>query len=272
MPAQAETVTGLPAPDLTAVGATVSVTTSDGEAVNLGPGIPSLQKSQLPASVFFNMNEQAGITLENGDVLTGYENASADSMVYDTMFFGTRGGSYDFLLSAMADNNNPFGLTLGSASASARLTFEMEVTQPSLFTGDPFEVPVTVTGKTSGNGDTSFEVSVVDSTGKLIYDTGRFTAGDAIDESLFLTVGQVYTVTTQANVFVAGDGNANLSIDPLVEIDPNFASAKDYALYFSPGLFPAAPEASTWVMMVLGFSGLGFVGYRTSRKAASIAV
>ena len=75
------------------------MTTSDGEAVNLGPGIPSRQTFELPASVFFNMNEQAGIALENGDVLTGYENASAHSMIYDTMFFRKRGGSYDFLLS-----------------------------------------------------------------------------------------------------------------------------------------------------------------------------
>jgi len=31
------------------------------------------------------------------------------------------------------------------------------------------------------------------------------------------------------------------------------------------------PEASTWAMMLTGFAGLGFAGYRTSRKAASVA-
>jgi hypothetical protein len=31
------------------------------------------------------------------------------------------------------------------------------------------------------------------------------------------------------------------------------------------------PESSTWAMMLLGFAGLGFAGYRTSRKTASIA-
>jgi PEP-CTERM motif len=31
------------------------------------------------------------------------------------------------------------------------------------------------------------------------------------------------------------------------------------------------PEPSTWVMMLIGFAGLGFAGYRTSRKAVSIA-
>jgi PEP-CTERM motif len=32
----------------------------------------------------------------------------------------------------------------------------------------------------------------------------------------------------------------------------------------------SAPEASTWVMMLLGFAALGFAGYRTSRKECRI--
>ena len=34
----------------------------------------------------------------------------------------------------------------------------------------------------------------------------------------------------------------------------------------------AVPEPSTWAMMVLGFAGLGFAGYRKARKAASIGL
>jgi hypothetical protein len=30
----------------------------------------------------------------------------------------------------------------------------------------------------------------------------------------------------------------------------------------------AAPEASTWVMMLIGFAGLGIAGYRATRKGA----
>ena len=33
----------------------------------------------------------------------------------------------------------------------------------------------------------------------------------------------------------------------------------------------AIPEASTWAMMVLGFAGLGYAGFRTTRKAAAVA-
>ena len=34
---------------------------------------------------------------------------------------------------------------------------------------------------------------------------------------------------------------------------------------------PIIPESSTWAMMIIGFAGLGFAAYRTSRKAVSIA-
>ena len=32
-----------------------------------------------------------------------------------------------------------------------------------------------------------------------------------------------------------------------------------------------APEPSTWTMTALGFAGLGFAGYRASRKTAAVA-
>ncbi len=33
----------------------------------------------------------------------------------------------------------------------------------------------------------------------------------------------------------------------------------------------AVPEASTWAMMLLGFAGLGFAGYRASRRVVALA-
>jgi hypothetical protein len=33
----------------------------------------------------------------------------------------------------------------------------------------------------------------------------------------------------------------------------------------------AVPEPSTWALMLAGFAGLGFVGYRLSRKSAVLA-
>jgi hypothetical protein len=36
--------------------------------------------------------------------------------------------------------------------------------------------------------------------------------------------------------------------------------------------FSGVPEPSTWAMMLLGFAGLGFAGYRASRKSAVLAM
>ena len=41
--------------------------------------------------------------------------------------------------------------------------------------------------------------------------------------------------------------------------------------YVSAGVAASTPEPSSWAMMILGFAGLGFAGYRASRKAAAIA-
>ena len=50
--------------------------------------------------------------------------------------------------------------------------------------------------------------------------------------------------------------------DPIKGFAANYASAN--------GLIFDTPEPSTWAMMVLGFVGLGFAGYRKGRKAAAI--
>lgn len=41
--------------------------------------------------------------------------------------------------------------------------------------------------------------------------------------------------------------------------------------YVENGVTATAPEPSTWAMMLLGFAGLGFAGYRRSQRAAAVA-
>ena len=45
------------------------------------------------------------------------------------------------------------------------------------------------------------------------------------------------------------------------------ATADSFTLQIGGGV----PEPSTWAMMALGFAGIGFVGYRSSRKAIPLA-
>ena len=61
-------------------------------------------------------------------------------------------------------------------------------------------------------------------------------------------------------------------IDPYIWIDPSHAD--QFSLLISAGVpnVPfAVPEPSSWAMMLLGFVGLGFAGYRASRRTAAAA-
>ena len=47
-------------------------------------------------------------------------------------------------------------------------------------------------------------------------------------------------------------------------VDPIWTSGGD-----PPGGASAVPEPSTWAMLLIGFAGLGFLGWRGSRKTAA---
>jgi hypothetical protein len=51
-------------------------------------------------------------------------------------------------------------------------------------------------------------------------------------------------------------------------IDPDTANGFNFALHFTAA---TVPEPSTWAMLLLGFAGLGFAGYRAQRKTAALA-
>ena len=89
----------------------------------------------------------------------------------------------------------------------------------------------------------------------------------------FLLVGGMFSTL---NVNLPDNANVNNSyaegINNLGDITGG------YVAYVGPGDFPfrgflatPVPEPSTWAMMLIGFAGLGFVGYRRTRKPASIA-
>ena len=58
-------------------------------------------------------------------------------------------------------------------------------------------------------------------------------------------------------------------IAPLPAANPGYTVSASQ--YIPGGVTVAAPEPSTWAMMILGFAGVGFAGYRASRKAATAA-
>jgi hypothetical protein len=91
---------------------------------------------------------------------------------------------------------------------------------------------------------------------------------------VMLTLGNGDVVDLYSNGWIAGPGNPTPPSTDYYGVvvgytDPEKGFTVDYTS--ANGLMFAAPEPSTWAMMVLGFTGLAFAGYRTSRKAVAIA-
>jgi hypothetical protein len=105
---------------------------------------------------------------------------------------------------------------------------------------------------------------------------GTFSDSFTVNQTYNLEANVVYTVTMQveeysdvgSGVEYSGSGVLEATVDPTFTIAPSFAN--DYTLVFSPGvgngLASGVPELSTWAMMLIGFAGLGFAGYRQSKK------
>jgi hypothetical protein len=61
-------------------------------------------------------------------------------------------------------------------------------------------------------------------------------------------------------------------VDPTFSLAAGTPDADQWSISFSPGFTNGVPEPSTWAMMVLGFVGLGFVGYRATLRGHGAAV
>jgi hypothetical protein len=88
------------------------------------------------------------------------------------------------------------------------------------------------------------------------------------DETVIPTIpGWIFAVGMQVSVGVRTFSSGAASIDPV------FILPAGYTIELSNGVGNklAAPEPSTWAMMLLGFASLGFIGWRGSRKIAAHA-
>jgi hypothetical protein len=64
---------------------------------------------------------------------------------------------------------------------------------------------------------------------------------------------------------VSNDGETLKSVVITTAAGESFDQFKQVQ-FSAPGIPPSIPELSTWVMMLAGFAGLGFLGYRTPRR------
>jgi hypothetical protein len=158
-------------------------------------------------------------------------------------------------------------------------------------------VPVTFAGYYSIGGSGLFNSEAET---RLYSEGGEIDVGDSINscgfdgKSVFGECGTLpYSITINVTPIVsfADANNANSTAiligaqssttiggsseawtDPGIFADPSFPGADQYSIVLSPGFGnPGAPvpEPSTWAMMLIGFSGLGFAGFRQSRKSGA---
>ena len=96
---------------------------------------------------------------------------------------------------------------------------------------------------------------------------GAVQAYDAIAQFVSTTVGDTYELSFNLN---GGSGTVYSALSTNGNITGTGGNGIDVLAYAQAGLPPivGAPEPSTWAMMMLGFAGIGFAGYRARRSVA----
>lgn len=177
---------------------------------------------------------------------------------------------------------------VGQISSLTPTTYDMSATIPT-FTGDPV---LLATGDTSTSAAPYNDATQYVSVGSVVTPgtTGMvLPAGPAvqyiglywgsIDNYNTITITDAGGNTTAINsstfpILDPANGDRGLAGSAYVNIFDSFAitgvtfSSSQKAFEFdNVALAGAVPEASTWAMMILGFLGLGFLGYRKTRSS-----
>jgi len=162
------------------------------------------------------------------------------------------------------------------ASAATIETFDWTFTAPAPggFNGAPLSGAGTITATESTNG--AWTIDSAKGAFQDVYNSLTATVtGIASPTSSIIGItndnliypGQATYVDASGLTFATDSGNVAVSY-----LDGGYEQASHFGL--GAGVFTlaapaaAAPESSTWVMMISGFAVLGFFGYRQSRKGA----
>jgi hypothetical protein len=105
-----------------------------------------------------------------------------------------------------------------------------------------------------------------------------------LGDSLTALQGAIWDIEYGATVVSTSNpnnGDINNLIGQYLTYGWDHPAAFSYGLYpvgpngqgfgTSQGFVVGVPEPSTWAMMLLGFAGLGFAGYRSSKSKAALA-
>ena len=200
----------------------------------------------------------------------------------------------DPVLQVLNNGNNPTTTLTTTSILTAQQTGVTSATNEpdidSLKTTPNGELVLTTEGDGPGTGDPVGEFTLIahpgagNQTVTNVHVTNGGSDVQGIDDVIFpgATSGWLYVAETGANqvdkVWLAGlDPNTPIiaigGLDEVALVNPSNGDVESALLsgLNSPhGMdFVAAPEPSTWAMMLFGFAGLGFMGYRHAKAAVA---
>lgn len=185
--------------------------------------------------------------------------------------FGTCNGANSFqsdpsdqALNFTGDNNANFGRTFFSATFTAPSTTvdlgNFSIQDPrngtDAYTGENFDLQVNFSNSLNANPDAPTFAATLDGTlkknsgGDLVIDFGSTPTAIVVGGVTYDLLINDVTLTTTGGFFGSFD-SADLT----------------GVLTLASGV----PESSTWAMMILGFAGIGFLGYRRQGRSFRIA-
>jgi hypothetical protein len=188
---------------------------------------------------------------------------NADILTRSSSFFDfspVKPGSPSVIALPTINQNGVYNFQVGSVGPSS-VTF----IDPKIAVGYNYAI---------GTGNPNFASVILPNVGGGHFDLSFLQGGKLITDPL--NAGIQFFFTGGISAFTV------TGIDPSAKLDPSDATAFITGLTFvSQGAFTgtmtpittntsAVPEPSTWAMMILGFTGIGFMTYRR-RKSAAIA-
>jgi outer membrane lipase/esterase len=124
------------------------------------------------------------------------------------------------------------------------------------------ELATGVTGLDLGTGSTLTDFD--------LYDFNANILADAAAHGFTNTTDRCYTNTPGSTATSAACGPNAENINSFVYWDDIHPTARVHALW-AAGFESAVPEPSTWAMLLIGFVGLGFAGYRRGARTRAAA-
>lgn len=95
--------------------------------------------------------------------------------------------------------------------------------------------------------------------------TSTFSGGfNIVDLPVSINVGTPYEVEMTADLVGGPDFSGYASVDPFLSVPTGYGIVLSPGIIMSPGV-TSVPEPSTWAMMLIGLTALGYAGYRRGR-------